>query len=224
MLVEWDQRTVDGLDLALNESTICGLYFDPVSGVARLLLEVLALPEVGPIDPDPRRVLLLAGTSRIDVTLRRVLPQLTGPAITLDSLEDVEQFFASVTLPGQMTGWSFIDLADAGEDWDSTPRLSITGGSAEGKHTLHWFSESGRPAFDGGYDFFILQGVVHFDDLSIERADGRSVTLEDFAADGHRWWSAMYAGDPRLSGDAQQRAQSTSLSWRTPVTREVADG
>lgn len=214
MLVEWDQRTVDGLDLALNESTICGLYFDPVSGVARLLLEVVALPEVGPIDRDPRRVLLLAGTSRIDVTLRR-MSQVTGAAITLDSLEDVEQFFASVTAPGQMHGWSFNDLADPGEDWDLTPGLSMTGGSVTGRHTLHWFSESGRPAPGGDYDFFILQGVVHFDDLSVERADGRLVTLDDFVADAHRWWSAMYAGDLRLSGDAQQRAQSTSLSWRT---------
>jgi hypothetical protein len=54
--VEWNRKLVDQLDLAFNESTVCGLQFDESAAEARLLVEVLALPEVGPIDRDPRRV------------------------------------------------------------------------------------------------------------------------------------------------------------------------
>ncbi len=84
MIVEWNQRLVDGLDLALNESQVCGLRFDAPARVAQLLLEVAALPEVGPIDPDPRRLLLLAGVSRIEVILRHEQGQEPGPVVPLD--------------------------------------------------------------------------------------------------------------------------------------------
>jgi hypothetical protein len=56
--VEWDQGLIDRLDLAFNESQVCGLHFDQARAEARLLVEVLALPQVGLTDPDPRRVVV----------------------------------------------------------------------------------------------------------------------------------------------------------------------
>jgi hypothetical protein len=58
--VEWDQGLIDRLDLALNESTVCGLRYDAEHGEARLLVEVETLPEVGSIDQDPRRAIVLS--------------------------------------------------------------------------------------------------------------------------------------------------------------------
>jgi hypothetical protein len=46
-VVNWDQWFVDLLDLALNESRVCGLQYDAEAAEARLRLEVLALPETG---------------------------------------------------------------------------------------------------------------------------------------------------------------------------------
>ena len=39
-------------------------------GEARLLVEVEALPEVGPIDPDPRRAIVMSSVESIEVTVR----------------------------------------------------------------------------------------------------------------------------------------------------------
>ena len=214
--MELNQRLVDGLDLALNESRVCGLHFDPPSGMAQLLLEVVALPEVGPIDPDPRRVFLLAGVSRIEVVLRHEQGQVSGPVIPLDSLEDLELFFASLTQADAMYGWSFIDIAEPSDDWDVTPSLSLAGeGSPTSDHTLHWFTECGRPGPDDSWDSFALHGVVHFAELSVERADSSPVPVDEFIADASRWWRAFEAHDDRLSTDAQQRLQSNSPSWRS---------
>ena len=69
-VVRWDQRFVDLLDVAFNESRVCGLQFDAGAAEARLRLEVLALPETGhprPLDADPRRVVVLSGVPAVEV-------------------------------------------------------------------------------------------------------------------------------------------------------------
>ncbi len=114
-----------------------------------------------------------------------------------------------------MYGWSFIDITDPSDDWNVTPSLSLGADSADGDHSLHWFTECGRPGPGDGWDSFALQGVVHFTELSVERADSTPVPVDEFIADARRWWRAFEAHDDRLSTDAQQRAQSNSLSWRS---------
>jgi hypothetical protein len=47
---------------------------------------------------------------------------------------------------------------------------------------LYWFTECAPDA-----DSFCLDGVIRFDGLQVERADGTPVSVEQFAADGRRW-------------------------------------
>jgi hypothetical protein len=42
--------------------------------------------------------------------------------------------------------------------------------------------------------------LVWFDDLEIRDSDGALVALDQFIADGKRWWDALRAGDPRTAG------------------------
>ena len=119
--MEWDRELLHRLDDALNESQVCGLSFDPEAAEARLFLEVLALPETGPIDRDLRRVLILSGVFSSEVILRADRDDALGPVLP----------------------------------------------------------------------------------------------LEEFVADGRRWWVALRSGDSRLSSDAQQLAQASAASWRS---------
>lgn len=214
--VEWGQELVDQLDLALNESQVCGLRFDADAAEARLFIEVLALTEAGLIDRDPRRVLVLAGVSSVEVILRADRDGALGPVLPLDSLDALEGFFASLGQADAMYGRSFIDVVNAGEDWSVPASLSATSSEPQtAGHTLRWFAECGRPGSEEGLERFLLQGVIRFESLRIECADARPVPLEEFVTAGRRWWEAFERRDSRLSGDAQLQGQAAAASWRS---------
>ena len=180
-----------------------------------MFIEVLALPEVGPIDRDPRRVLVLSGVSSIEVTLRADHDDALGPVLPLESLDALERFFSSLGQADAMYGWEFIDRENAGEDWDVPASLTATSSEPQAAgHTLHWFTECGRPGSEQAWERFLLQGVIWFGELRIGRADSRRLPLEAFVADARRWWDALHRREARLSGDAQQQARAGAASWR----------
>jgi hypothetical protein len=214
--VEWGLELADRLDLALNESQVCGLSFDTDAAEARLLVEVLALPETGPLEWDPRRVLVMSGVASIEVILRADLDDRLGPVLPMESLGALEKFFTSLGQADAMYGWKFIDRRDVGEDWDVPASLSAMSSEPQAaSHTLHWFTECGRPGPKQDWERFYLQGVIRFGNLRVERADARLVSLEEFVADGRRWWDAFEGRDSRLSGKAQRQAQAGAASWRS---------
>lgn len=216
--VDWSRELADRLDLALNESQACGLSFDADAAEARLLVEVLALPEAGPIDRDPRRVLVLSGVASIEVILRAEGDDGLGQVLPLESLGALEEFFTSLGQADAMYGWEFIDRGEAGGVWDVPASLSVVSSEPQAAgHTLHWFTECGRPGPgpEKDWEHFFLQGVIRFGNLRVERADARPVPLEEFAADGRRWWDAFERREIRLSGDAQLQAQAGAASWRS---------
>ena len=59
-----------------------------------------------------------------------------------------------------------------------------------------------------------LEISVAFEDLTVLRADGAPVPLDDFIADGHGVWDALHAHDERMSGEAQGKAQRRTHKWR----------
>jgi hypothetical protein len=214
--VEWGQELVDQLDLALNEAQVCGLSFDAHSAQAGLYIEVLALPELGSIDRDPRRVLILSEVSAIEVTLRADHGGALGPPLPLESLDALERFFTTLGQADAMYGWSFIDRQDAGEVWNGPRSLRTTSSAPQAAgHTLHWFTECGRPVSEEDWERFLLQGVVRFGSLRVEAADARPMPLDEFVSDARRWWDAFKRRDSRLSSDAQLQAQAGAASWRS---------
>ena len=81
-------------------------------------------------------------------------------------------------------------------------------------HSLRWFTECGSAGGTGEPHSYVLQGIVWFGELRIERADGSRLPVERFAADGARWWKAFGEGDSRLSAQGQREAASAALRWR----------
>lgn len=88
-----------------------------------------------------------------------------------------------------------------------------------GGHTLHWFAECGRQGPGEGWERFLLQGVVRFGSVRVERAGGGPVPVEEFAAGTRRWWDAFGRGDPRLSADAQGLHRQPAQSHRAKQIR-----
>ncbi|MGW4944482.1 hypothetical protein ACWEOZ_23155 [Actinoplanes sp. NPDC004185] len=200
------------LDVALNESDVVGVQ--QRSGNIVLLLHVLLAPERGPVDPDTRRMLVLSEPSRARVLLRRdrIGTDAYGPAVPLPDLEAVDEFLASLSWSGAMYGWRFLDEPELTDDWPALVSLDLGLASTPARHSLYWFNECGREE-DGDQVAYCSEGVVEFERLRVLRADGTPVALEDFVADGKRWWSGLHNGDPRVAPEAQT-AQAERPSWR----------
>ncbi|WP_285752418.1 hypothetical protein [Lentzea sp. NBRC 105346] len=197
------------LNVALNESTVVGLRQRPDGSVV-LLLQVLALSADRLIDPDARRAIVLSGPSRSRILLRRQGSDF-GPVIPLADFDAVEEFFASVALYNSMYGWEFLDNPNLVQDWPAEVSLDVTHRDTPAEHTLYWFNEVGVTVEDG-YRLYCIEGVVEYDELTVERFDGTPVPVDEFTAAGKRWWEAFYGGDPRA--DEVQRAVNESPAWR----------
>ncbi len=211
--MQWTRELTGRLNVALNEATVFGVRYDGDAAVCRLLVEVASLPEVGPTDPDPRRVLVLSGASSVDVLLRQELPgedPAYGPALPLADLEELGIFLASLPMVDAMYGWEFVDRENSTEGWPAEPSLRVVGGPTSGAHSLTWFAECA----DGEGANYVLEGVVVFDAVSVERADAIKLDLDEFLDDGHRWWQAFRDHDARLTSQAPAAALSGAPSWR----------
>lgn len=215
------------LEVALNEADVLGLRLDQNGRWCDLLVEVRALPETGPIDRDPRRVLRLLTPATVKVLLRRDKAGHLGPVVPLRDIDEVEVFFSSLAWTGSMYGWSFFDDPALTADWSVNPSLTIDLRDEAGTRTLYWFNECGREEQHGKVAYCI-EGLVSFEDLQVLDANDQEQPLEEFIADGVRWWRAFYDGDERLSPEAQREAQRRALTWRpslyTAATGRVRGG
>lgn len=200
------------MEVALNEADVVGIRMGNAPAVVDVLLHVLALPSEGPIDPDPRRVLQLHGVGELLVLLRHDSAiDGYGPPQPLRDLDAVEEFFASLSRVDAMYGWRFFDEPSLVADWPSDVSLRLDLGGAPG-HTFYWFAECWRG--EGNHvESFCLEGTSR-DQPRALRADRTEQAVDDFVADGHRWWEALRALDPRLSTEAQQEWGDRALRWR----------
>jgi hypothetical protein len=182
-------------------------------------LHVLALPETGPLEGDARRILRLTFPAEVRIVLRAWQQAGNGPVIPLADLDEVENFFASLTWADAMYGWRFLDAPELADDWPAQPSLDLRVRDGAGSHSLYWFSECGRNLGDSpGY---CIEGLVTFEDLQVFRADKTPQPLDEAIADADRYWHALQAGDSRLSVEAQRSAQAGTPSWRPYMRNAV---
>jgi len=213
----WDPSLIRALNAALNEATVRGIDYIGARDEVRLLVDVCALPAEGPMDADPRRVLVLCEVAVIEVVLRTDRSSerpAYGPVIPLANMADVAEFASSLSWMHPMCGWDFIDTEGFRTDFPSTPSLAVRAPALRPAHSLFWFTECGRQEGRASVAY-CLEGVVYFQALRVERADGSPVPVVEFAEDGERWWKAFFQHDARVSVQAQREAAEARLSWRT---------
>jgi hypothetical protein len=213
------------MDLALNETDVLGIRLDRAGAWCDLFLHVLALPETGPLDPDARRILRLIMPGRMSILLRRdrLGQDGYGPVIPVSSLDAVEDFFASLSWSGSMYGWKFLDDPSLIRDWPARPSLTVEIRPGAAPHSLYWFNECGREEGDTSAAY-LIEGAVTFENLDVMRADATPQRLDEFIADGRRYWQALHGRDQRLSVEAQRAAQDGTPSWREYVHNAVTTG
>jgi hypothetical protein len=155
-------------------------------------------------------VLRLLRATRIRVLLREDRQDGYGPAIPFAGLDDVESFFTSLGGWDAMYGWEFVDRPARTSDWPDKPSLTADLRPGPSSHSLFWFTECWIP--DGAR--YCIEGTIDFDDLEITRANGARQPVDEFVAEGRRWWDVLYG----RSGNPPQ-AQVTppeAPSWREP--------
>lgn len=211
-----DQKLTDGISYALNESEVAGLRLAEDRSRVDLLLHVLALPPIGPIDPDSRRIIVLSRPSLIEVVLQQGAGQDYGPAIPLSDMDAVNAFLLSLTWSDEMYGWPFLDgSAEARTKWPSPISLEMAIPDGSDDHSLYWFAECGWNRSDDDCASFFLQGMITFGEIEVQRANGDSESFDEFIADADRWWAALKAQDERISVEAQHAAQEGTPKWRS---------
>ncbi len=210
------------MEVSLNEADVLGIRLEPSGAWCNLLLHVLVLAESGPLDPDERRILRLTWPAQVRVLLRTDQTGSAGygPVIPLAGLGAVEDFFASLSWSGSMYGWKFLDEPSLTRDWPAQPSLTVDVRPGAGSHSLYWFNECGREEGDTNVPDCI-EGTVTFEDLEVLPADATPQPLEEFIAEGHRYWEALHSRDARLSVEAQRAAQDGTPSWRRYVRNTV---
>lgn len=174
---------VDGLGVALNEASWHDLTVD--GDHVSVLLTVLARDEQGDEVADPRRTLRLTGCQRLVVSYRSGRwDDPSAPVVTLD-LAGVRQVLRRYG-GTPIYGWRFVDAADRSwADWQHRLSLDLALGG-RGGHDLTLFQDIRGQAH--------LDCRVWFAELSVLDGAGAPLPLDDFIADGVRWWDAMYAG------------------------------
>jgi hypothetical protein len=209
-----DAEQIGGISYALNEAQVAGLRMSDDQSRIDLLVHVLALPAVGPIDPDARRIVALLHPSVIEVVLQKGQGGKNEPAIPLADVDAVNAFFSSMTWSHQMYGWPFLDgSAEARSKWPSPISLEIAVPSGMDEHSLYLFAECGRRWGKDEYESFFIQGMVTFGGMEVRRANGDIESFDEFIGDADRWWAALKARDERLSVEAQNAAQVGTPKW-----------
>jgi hypothetical protein len=181
--VTLSRAEIDGLGVAFNEATWLEAEIDEARRIAAITLDCLTLPPEGPAPEDSRVQVLLRPVGRVCAV--HLSPTGSVLPLVLSQLLPTVQSFGGMPI----YGWQFVDVAFTQPAQCS---LDLSLGSDGLTHNLYLFQEAGIP---GDLDLWIW-----FDELSLHRADGTSVRLDDFIGGGRRWWDGLYAGDPRTAG------------------------
>lgn len=186
-ITEEDAR---GLGPALNEAQWAAARIDAPEGRVDLGFVVLTLPVTGPEPADRRRIIRLAGVSRVAVSYRDGRwddPSAAVLSVDPHELDGLLEEFGQLPIHG----WEFVDAGDEQfRRWGN--RLSLDVACAgSGAHTMDLFQDGVSR---------ILDFRAWFEDLEVFEVDGRQVPLDEFTGGGMRWWEAMYARDERTKG------------------------
>ncbi len=184
----------DGLNIALNEATWIGISVDTTARRARLLLDVLSLPQDGPAPPECPVVLTLDRVSRIAASLRKGRWDDAEAQVTPLALDDLD---AAVRSFGgcPIYGWEFFDPpAESWLHWRERLSLDARLAREESPHVIDLFQEGGsaEPRH--------LDLRIWFELLRVTTPDERDIPLSGFIASGVRWWDGLHSGDHRTGG------------------------
>ena len=198
-----DDNTASDMGVALNEAIFMGAEYDPDRNLVATTFSVLTLPEDNSPEPfDPRRQIVLTNIGRIAAAMR--VGSWDDPGAKIIPFEASDLLSVVQSFDGQpINGWEFINHEDSAfDDWKDQHSLDISppNGSLDNRMVL--YQEKGDQS---------LVLLIWFDEFHIRDASGEVIELQDFIADGNRWWDALFDGGPRVE----------YLHWSTGTNRGI---
>jgi hypothetical protein len=187
-VAEWSGEWVDGLGVALNEATLTDVVVDVPARTVRVTLRVLTLPEGGPASEDFPVVLTLSPVGRIAASLRHGLWNDATAAVEPFPIEELSEVVRG--LGGcEIYGGKFFDCGDEGFDtWAGRLSLDWHASEEDGRaHTLDLFQEGFEEEKNLHLDL-----RIGFDEMRLHTPTGTAIPVEEFIADGKRWWEAFF--------------------------------
>jgi hypothetical protein len=197
-----DSALLADLDVALDESTLWRVEFDPESRVAIVMLTVLLLP-VGDGPAEARPVcLILRPVGRLAASLRHGSWDDREAHVEGLELDDLPRVFDR--LGGQsIYGGTFFNVPEVRPGVFDRPngfalwsdRLSVDwmAPRADGQtHTLLLFQEGAE-----GDQLRHLDVQLWFDELEARTVNGDGIRIDDLVSGARRWWRALFEGDAR---------------------------
>jgi hypothetical protein len=179
------------LNVALNEATLLGLEVSSRQRIAAAPFGVLSLPVTGPSPVGYSVQMLFRPVGRVVVSLRDGRWDDAGAAVLPVTIEDLLPIFQSFHCQ-PIYGWEFFDVHDKGlARWGNRVSLDWRSGSDGVAHSITLFQEGAARHLDL---------CVWFDELEVREPDGKAMSLEQFVANGKRWWDAFYSGDECTNG------------------------
>lgn len=185
---------IAGLNTALNEATLNDLSIDVSDRVARVVLQVLSLPEEGRAPGNPRVELHLFPVGHVAASLRYGRwddRSAVVEPVAVEHLGDVVRSFGGEPIYGE----EFFDVPDEEDfdQWSDRLSLNLHLGTDGLSHTLTLFQEGSSP--DRHLDIRIW-----FEELLVLGSARQEIALDVFIAGGERWWERFWEEDPRTEG------------------------
>jgi hypothetical protein len=192
-MAAWEELRTD-LGVALNEADLLGFEVDPGRRIANATFRVLTLPAEGPPPADRRVQMLFRPVGRVAASLRNGFWNDEAAEVVPFSLAEllgVVESFGGYPI----YGWEFFDVHDRElARWGNRLSLDWRSGADGLSRSISVFQcSNGGPVRH-------LDLCVWFDELEVRRPDGSTIALEEFAAEGRRWWDALFARDKRTEG------------------------
>lgn len=189
-----DPKMASGFGVALNEATLIGAEYDPQRNLLGTTFSILTLPDDHSPEPeDPRVQIIFSKIGRVAAALRNAFWNKSDAATIPFEISDLLQIVQS--FGGQpIYGWDFVNVDDPEfRVWEKRFSLDFITPNGSTENRINLFQESSVP--ERHLDLWIW-----FSGIQIRSPDGKEITVEDFIADGDRWWRAMNSGDERTSG------------------------
>jgi hypothetical protein len=181
-------RLTHKLDIALEGTEVAFFNVSEDATEVEMFVEVLSLPESGPMDEDPRRIVVFKNAS----SFRSLVRQKADPerrdwkemvALPLQDIKQLNELIASLQIKEEMTDWRHFDAPERTERWPSEISFDATL-AGQGRGALLWWGFEGWR--EGGWPSasMFLEGVIRFDEVEVFRAGREPLAVEQFADEG----------------------------------------
>lgn len=176
----------DGIGIALNEATLCGLEFSREKNLVGGTFSVVTVSDDGTVPDDNRVQIIFYDIGKIYASYRDGRWDDKEASVIHFGPENLLHVTEELGV-NSIYGWDFIDCNDEKFDsWKSSLSMQYETDKGKTDHTIDLFQEGLKRHLD-------LR--IYFGHMRFFRPDYTEIPLDDFITGGRRAWDSIHAGD-----------------------------